>query len=68
MKDYIKRIRNDMDAKGASKFFLPWNLRDTINVKKERQLAQGPHANRKFLIDEYRNKKIRESWSKLDEQ
>jgi hypothetical protein len=68
MKDYIKRIRNDMDTKGASKFFLPWNLRDTINVKKERQLAQGPHANRKFLIDEYRNKKIRESWSKLDEQ
>ena len=68
MKDYIRRIRKEIDAEGPSKFFLPWNLRDTINVKKERQLAQGPFVNRQMLIQEYRLKKIRESWSKLDEQ
>ena len=53
---------------GPSKFFLPWNLRDTINVKKERLLAQGPYMNRKFLIDSYKLKKVQEQWSKLDEQ
>ena len=68
MKDYIRRIRKEMDAEGPSKFFLPWNLRDTINVKKERKLAQGPYLNRKLLIDEYKLKKVQESWSKLDEQ
>ena len=68
MKDYIRRIRREMDAEGPSKFFLPWNLRGTINVKKERLLAQGPYMNRKFLIDSYKLKKVRESWSKLDEQ
>ena len=68
MKDYIRRIRREMDAEGPSKFFLPWNLRDTINVKKERLLAQGPYMNRKFLIDSYKLKKVQEQWSKLDEQ
>ena len=68
MQEYITRIRKQMDAEGPSKFFLPWNLRDTINVKKERQLAQGPYVNRQMLIEEYRLKKIRESWSKLDDQ
>ena len=68
MQEYITRIRKQMDAEGPSKFFLPWNLRDTINVKKERQLAQGPRVNRQMLIEEYRLKKIRESWSKLDDQ
>ena len=68
MKEFIQRIRKEMDAEGPSKFFLPWNLRDTINVKKERLLAQGPYMNRKLLIDEYKVKKTRESWSKLDEQ
>ena len=68
MKEYIKRIRREMDAEGPSKFFLPWNLRDTINVKKERQLAQRPHENRKLIIDEYKLKKVRQSWDKLDEQ
>ena len=68
MKEYIERIRKQIAAEGPSKFFLPWNLRDTINIKKERQLAQGPLVNRQMLIQEYRLKKIRESWSKLDEQ
>ena len=68
MKDYIRRIRREIDAEGPSKFFLPWNLRDTINVKKERLLAQGPYMNRKFLIESYRLKKVQEQWSKLDEQ
>ena len=68
MKEYIERIRKQMAAEGPSKFFLPWNLRDTINIKKERQLAQGPRVNRQMIIEEYRLKKIRESWSKLDEQ
>ena len=68
MKEYIERIRKQMAAEGLSKFFLPWNLRDTINIKKERQLAQGPRVNRQMIIEEYRLKKIRESWSKLDEQ
>ena len=68
MKEYIERIRKQIAAEGPAKFFLPWNLRDTINVKKERQLAQGPRVNRQLIIQEYRLKKIRESWSKLDEQ
>ena len=68
MKEYIERIRMQIAAEGPAKFFLPWNLRDTINVKKERQLAQGPFVNRQMLIQEYRLKKIRESWSQLDEQ
>ena len=67
MKEYIQLIRRDIDAEGPSKFFLPWNLRDTINVKKERKLAQGPYANRKLIIDEYKLKKVRQSWDKLDE-
>ena len=68
MKDYIRRIRMEIDAEGPSKFFLPWNFRDTINVKKERLLAQGPYMNRKILIDSYKLKKVQEQWSKLDEQ
>ena len=68
MKDYIRRIRREIDAEGPSKFFLPWNLRDTLKVKKERLLAQGPYMNRKFLIESYRLKKVKEQWSKLDEQ
>ena len=52
MKEYIERIRKQMAAEGPSKFFLPWNLRDTINVKKERQLAQGPRVNRQMIIVE----------------
>ena len=65
MKDYIRRVRRDIDADGPSKFFLPWNLRDTLMVKKERLLAQGPYENRKFIIDSYRLKKIQEQW-KID--
>ena len=68
MKEYIERIRMQIAAEGPSKFFLPWNLRDTINVKKERQLAQGPFVNRQMIIEEYRLKKVRESWSKNDEK
>ena len=68
MKEYIARIREQIAAEGPGKFFLPWNLRDTINVKRERQLAQGPFVNRQMLIQEYRLKKIRESWSQLDEK
>ena len=68
MKEYIERIRMQIAAEGPSKFFLPWNLRDTINVKKERQLAQGPFINRHLIIEEYRLKKVRESWSKNDEK
>ena len=68
MKEYIERIRVQIAAEGPSKFFLPWNLRDTINVKKERQLAQGPFVNRQMIIEEYRLKKVRESWSKNDEK
>ena len=68
MKEYIERIRVQIAAEGPSKFFLPWNLRDTINVKKERQLAQGPFINRHLIIEEYRLKKVRESWSKNDEK
>ena len=67
MKDYIRRIREDIDADGPSKFFLPWNLRDTLMVKKERLLAQGPYENRKFIIDSYRLKKIQEQWKKQHE-
>ena len=65
MKEYIRRIRREIDADGPAKFFLPWNLRDTLMVKKERQLAQGPYENRKFIIDSYRLKKIQEQW-KID--
>ena len=64
MKDYIRRVRRDIDADGPSKFFLPWNLRDTLMCKKERLLAQGPFVNRKFIIDSYRLKKIQEQWKK----
>ena len=67
MKEYIERIRMQIAAEGPSKFFLPWNLRDTINVKKERQLAQGPFINRHLIIEEYRLKKVRESWGKSDD-
>ena len=67
MKEYIRRIRRDIDADGPSKFFLPWNLRDTLMVKKERLLAQGPYENRKFIIDSYRLKKIQEQW-KIDSE
>ena len=67
MKEYIRRIRRDIDADGPSKFFLPWNLRDTLMCKKERLLAQGPYVNRKFIIDSYRLKKIQEQW-KIDSE
>ena len=67
MREYIERIRMQIAAEGPSKFFLPWNLRDTINVKKERQLAQGPFINRHLIIEEYRLKKVRESWGKSDD-
>ena len=66
MKQYIGRIRRQIAADGPTKFFLPWNLRDTINVKKERQLAQGPRINRQMIIQEYKLKKIRQSWCKLE--
>ena len=67
MKEYIRRIRKEIDADGPSKFFLPWNLRDTLRVRKERLLAQGPYMNRKFLIESYRLKKIQEQWKKQHE-
>ena len=67
MKEYIRRIRKEIDADGPSKFFLPWNLRDTLRCKRERLLAQGPYVNRKFIIDSYRLKKIQEQW-KIDSQ
>ena len=67
MKEYIRRIRRDIDADGPSKFFLPWNLRDSLMVKKERLIAQGPYVNRKFIIDSYRLKKIQEQW-KIDSE
>ena len=67
MKDYIRRVRREIDADGPSKFFLPWNLRDTLMCKKERLLAQGPYVNRKFIIDSYRLKKIQEQW-KIDSE
>ena len=65
MKDYIRRIRREMDAEGPSKFFLPWNLRDTINVKKERKLAQGPYMNRKFFIIIIISRPWSPSWNPL---
>ena len=65
MKEYIRRIRKEIDADGPSKFFLPWNLRDTLKCRKERLLAQGPYVNRKFIIDSYRLKKVQEQW-KID--
>ena len=65
MKEYIRRIRREIDADGPSKFFLPWNLRDTLKCRKERLLAQGPYVNRKFIIDSYRLKKVQEQW-KID--
>ena len=68
MMDYIRRRRRDIAADGHSKFFIPYNLRDTLNAKKERELAQGPRINRQLIIEEYRLRKEREAWDLLDEQ
>ena len=68
MMDYIRRRRRDVAANGHSKFFIPYNLRDVLNAKKERELAQGPRINRRLIIEEYRLKKEREAWDLLDQQ
>ena len=67
MMEYIQRRRKDIAADGHS-IFIPYNLRDILNAKKERDLAQGPRINRRFIIEEYRLKKQREAWNLLDQQ
>ena len=67
MMDYIRRRRKDIKADGQS-IYIPYNLRDILNAKKERDLARGPRINRRFIIEEYRLKKQREALNLLDQQ
>ena len=67
MMDYIRRRRKDSKAEGLS-IYIPNNLRDILNDKKERELARGPRSNKRFIIEEYRLKKQREAWNLLDKQ
>ena len=66
--DYIRRRRRDVAVDGHSKFFILYNLRDVLNAKKERELAQESRINRRLIIEEYRLQKEREVWDLLDEQ
>ena len=43
MMEYVKRRRRDLKADGQS-IYIPYNLRDILNAKKERDLAQRDHA------------------------
>ena len=67
MKKYIKSIRERQVRVGENnyKLWLPYDLRDLLVAKKSKKLAEGPYANRKLLIDEYRLRKERQQWNSL---
>ena len=67
MEKYIKSIRMRQLRMGESqcRMWLPYDLRELLNARKSKKLAEGPYANRKFIIDEYRLKKQREQCIKL---
>ena len=64
--EYIRNRRKD--SKTGLSIYIPYNLRDILNAKKERELARGPRSNRRFIIEEYRLKKQRDAWNLLDKQ
>ena len=64
--DYIRNRRRG--SENGLAIYIPYNVRDILDAKKERDLAKGPRSNRRFLIEEYRLKKQREAWDLLDEQ
>ena len=61
MEKYIKSIRERQRA-SQYKLWLPFDLRDKLNAKKSKKLAEGPYANRKLIIDEYRNRLQCQQW------
>ena len=68
MMEYVKRSRRDLNKADGQSIYIPYNLRDILNAKKERDLARGPRINRRFIIEEYRLKKQREALNLLDQQ
>ena len=67
MKEFIQKIKEHKIRVGKDnhRIFLPYNLRDKLIAMRGRKLAEGPYANRKLLIDEYRLRKERQQWNSL---